>query len=118
MNLAVSNRPRSDRKLLPWAASFAIAALGALLSFGCLSHSSEPKTNGYLDDKVIAARVIQLLHSQPDYKYPDIQVAVTNGTVYLSGSVQTPDQRLRLAGLTQQVENVRSIKFNLAVVNH
>jgi hypothetical protein len=92
----------------------ALHGIFTLLVFGCLSRPSEPKTNDYLDDKVIAARVLQLLHSQPDYKYPDIQVAVTNGTVYLSGSVQTPEQKLKATSLAQQAGNVRSVKYSLS----
>jgi osmotically-inducible protein OsmY len=85
------------------------------LCFGCLSRPSEPKTNDYLDDKVTAARVLQVFHGQPDYKYPDIHVAVTNGSVYLTGSVQTSDQKLKAAELAQHAENVHSIKNNLTL---
>jgi osmotically-inducible protein OsmY len=86
-----------------------------LLSFGCISRTAEPKKNDYLDDKVTAARVLQLLKGQPDYKYPDIHVAVTNGVVYLNGSVQRSDQKFKAEELAQRAENVRSVKNNLTL---
>jgi osmotically-inducible protein OsmY len=96
---------------------FSVFLLLVASCFGCLSRRPEPKTNDYIDDKVTAARVLQLLRSQPDYKYSDVQVAVTNGIVYLSGSVQTPEQRLKITGLAQQAENVHSVKYSLSI-NH
>jgi osmotically-inducible protein OsmY len=87
----------------------------AFVSFGCLSGDREPKSNNYLDDKVIAARVQQLLHNQTDYKYPDTHVAVTNGVVHLTGSVQTPNQKLKAANLAKGVEKVRSLNNNLTL---
>ena len=89
--------------------------LPILCCFGCLSKYGEPKTNNYIDDKVIAARVQQLLHSQADYKFPDIRVAVTNGAVHLNGSVRTADQKINATKLVEHAENVRSLKNNLTV---
>lgn len=83
--------------------------------FGCLNRRAEPKANDYIDDKVTAARILQLLRSQPAYKYPDIHVAVTNGAVYLMGSVQTSEQKLKAAELTQHADNVHKVKNDLTI---
>src|ERR1700752_5359294 len=88
---------------------------GFLAVSGCLGPRTKAEANNYLDDKVTAARILQMLHSQSDYRYSAVQVAVTNGIVLLGGSVTTPLQRAKAAELARTINGVRDIRNNIVV---
>jgi osmotically-inducible protein OsmY len=87
----------------------------SLLLTGCLARQAERKNNDYLDDKVIAARVSQKLHSQKDDPFANVNVIVTNGVVELGGTVKSPEEKSRAAELANQINTATSVQNEISV---
>lgn len=92
-----------------------VIAIAAILFSGCVSHRPERKTNNYLDDKVIAARVSQKLRSEKDYSFPNVKVAVTNGVVQLSGFVKSPEQKAQAAELARDASAATDVRNEISI---
>ncbi|HEY9509359.1 MAG TPA: BON domain-containing protein [Verrucomicrobiae bacterium] len=92
-----------------------VVAIALILFCGCVSHQPERKNNNYLDDKVIAARVSQKLHSQQDNPFANVNVTVTNGVVELSGTVKSPEEKWRAAELANQINTATSARNEISV---
>ena len=66
-----------------------------------------------VDDKALAARVRDSLHNNPEYKFNDVAVATYNGTVQLSGFVDTSDQKTKAGDLAKQIPGANDIQNNI-----
>jgi len=94
---------------------------------GCASHRYNPvmdqrapeaprqSTEQRIEDKRTAERVREALAASLKYRYDGVQVAVSNGVVQLSGSVNTKVQRNSAGEIATQLEGVRSVENNIAV---
>jgi len=85
---------------------------GMLVLAGCASDSTR-NMGQKLSDREVAGSVKKQLDRDPTYKYNDVTVNVYDGSVQLSGFVQTPQQRqqaadlaARAAGATQVINNI------------
>jgi hyperosmotically inducible periplasmic protein len=67
------------------------------------------------DDKSLTDRVRSALSGNPDYKFAEVKVAAFNGTVQLSGFVDTADQKARAGDIAKQVSGVQDIENNITV---
>jgi len=95
-----------------------LLALGisALSLTACIGHRPEPGANNYLDDKVTAARVRQVLEAQHGAPFSAVQVVVNRGTAVLAGTVRTPAERAQAEELVKGVQGIRATQNELRVL--
>ncbi len=67
------------------------------------------------DDKSLTESVKSILDNNPEYKYADVNVAAFQGTVQLSGFVETADQKNRASDLARAVPGVKDVMNNITV---
>jgi hyperosmotically inducible protein len=78
--------------------------------------SDRDRRNGeYVDDKSLTASVNSALGSNPEYKFKEVNVTTFNGTVQLSGFVNTADQKTRAGEIAAHVEGVQNVANNITV---
>jgi len=86
----------------------------AALVTGCnQSANNPPPTNSagqVVDDKTLTANVKTALSQNPDYKFGDVTVDTMNGTVQLSGFVNTTDQKSKAVDIAKGVSGVRDVQ--------
>jgi hyperosmotically inducible protein len=70
-----------------------------------------------LDDSYITTAVKSKLASDKVVSLTRVEVETNNGIVYLTGQVQTAEQRSHIGSLTSQVEGVKKVVNNLQVIN-
>jgi hyperosmotically inducible periplasmic protein len=72
-------------------------------------------TGEYVDDKSMISRVSSALGDNPDYKFKEVNVIALNGTVQLSGFVNTADQKTKAGDIAKQVAGVQDVVNNITV---
>ena len=70
-----------------------------------------------IDDSVITSSVKTHLASDKLVTLTRVEVETNNGIVYLTGQVQTAEQRSHIGSLASQVKGVKQVVNNLQVVN-
>ena len=84
-----------------------------VLAAGC---SSTGKTVGEsVDDKTILASVKSKLVAEKPANLTRVNVDVSQGTVYLSGNVESAEQKVRAGRLAQETHGVKTVVNNLEV---
>lgn len=68
-----------------------------------------------LDDSYITTAVKSKLASDKLVSLTRVEVETNNGVVYLTGQVETAEQRSHIGSLTSQVEGVKKVVNNLQV---
>ena len=93
-----------------------MSAMFALTGCEMLNHHSGDRTAGRaLDDKTITATVKHDLNREPVYKFGGVDVTTYNGTVQLSGFVDTEEQK-RIAGdIARRAEGVTQVVNNISL---
>lgn len=92
-------------------------AAGALL-LGCISMGDEPpKESDYVNDEVTAARVRQALSARRSRPYRNVQVTVTNGVVYLTGTVKSDAEQRKVEQVVREVEGVEGVDNKVRVAS-
>ena len=99
------------REMLRWI--LAAAILPALLA-GCTSLTGETARE-HLDDTAITAAVKSKLAAEKVSTLTRIGVDTVQGTVYLTGIVETPALKARAGEIARQVQGVRGVVNNLKV---
>ena len=82
---------------------------------GCASTRTSESTGEYIDDSVITTKVKSLLAEDDFLKSFQISVETFQGTVQLSGFVNSQKAVDKAAEITRSVKGVKSIKNNLIV---
>ena len=82
---------------------------------GCASTRTSESTGEYIDDSVITTKVKSLLGADDFLKSFQIGVETFQGTVQLSGFVNSKQAVDKAAEITRSVKGVKSIKNNLIV---
>jgi osmotically-inducible protein OsmY len=70
-----------------------------------------------MDDSYITGAVKTQLASDKMASLTRVEVETNNGVVYLTGQVQTAEQRSHIGSLTSQVKGVKRVVNNLQVIN-
>ena len=96
------------------AAAVALAGLTGCSTFG--NRADRERTEGRMvDDSRITAEVQKELKAEPVYKFNDVDVKTFNGTVQLSGFVNSDDQKRKAAELAQRVPGVTQVVNSIAL---
>ena len=70
---------------------------------------------GYTDDRSLTSRVNNALKNNSEYKFGDVKVVSMDGTVQLSGFVNTSDQKSKANDIVKHVEGVKNVSNNITV---
>lgn len=70
-----------------------------------------------MDDSYITSSVKTQLASDKLVSLTRVEVETNNGIVYLTGQVQTAEQRSHIGSLASQVKGVKRVVNNLQVIN-
>jgi osmotically-inducible protein OsmY len=70
-----------------------------------------------IDDSVVTSSVKTHLASDKLVTLTRVDVETNNGIVYLTGQVQTAEQRSHIGSLASQVKGVKQVVNNLQVIN-
>ena len=70
-----------------------------------------------IDDSYITGAVKTQLASDKLVSLTRVEVEPNNGIVYLTGQVETAEQRSHIGSLTSQVKGVKRVVNNLQVIN-
>ena len=81
----------------------------------CASTSTRSSTGEYIDDSVITTKVKSLLAADDFFKSFRISVETYQGTVQLSGFVNSKQAVDKAVEITRSVNGVKSVKNNLVV---
>ena len=97
---------------------FSLVAVTAVGFVGCASNknndSSNKRTAGqYIDDKVLVQRVKGSLNDNGVYKFPDVKVETYQGTVQLTGFVDSQEQKQKAEEIARNVRGVSSVKNDI-----
>ena len=95
----------------------AVTAVGFV---GCASDNNNnnpnKRTTGqYIDDKVLVQRVKSSLNDNSVYKFPDVKVETYQGTVQLTGFVDSQEQKLKAEEIVRNVRGVASVKNDITM---
>lgn len=71
-----------------------------------------------IDDSYITGAVKTQLASDKMVSLTRVEVETNNGVVYLTGQVQTAEQRSRVGSLASQVKGVKKVVNNLQVIKN
>ena len=94
-----------------------IGALAVLfLMTGCQAMTGQTMGEN-IDDSYITGAVKTQLASDKLVSLTRVEVETNNGTVYLTGQVQTAEQRSHIGSLASQVKGVKRVVNNLQVIN-
>jgi len=81
----------------------------------CTSTSTRQSTGEYIDDSAITAKVKTAIFSDPALKAFQISVQTYNGTVQLSGFVDSEEVAARAAEVAKGVSGVKAVENDLQV---
>jgi osmotically-inducible protein OsmY len=95
-----------------------LAVTLALLFFmtGCQAMTGQTMGET-IDDSYITGAVKTQLASDKMVSLTRVEVETNNGIVYLTGQVQTAEQRSHIGSLASQVKGVKQVVNNLQVIN-
>jgi hyperosmotically inducible protein len=71
-----------------------------------------------IDDSYITGAVKTQLASDKLVSLTRVEVETNNGVVYLTGQVETAEQRSRIGSLASQVKGVKKVVNNLQVIKN
>jgi hypothetical protein len=101
-------------KQFNYVSALILLALGLGLS-GCMSSSGELSRAQKEGDRQVAEEVKTKLHHDPEFKFPDVEAVVYEGTVQLAGFVYTPEQRSRAAVIASRARGVQQVINSIAL---
>jgi hyperosmotically inducible periplasmic protein len=93
--------------------SVAMAAVLAIGFVGCASDDGRRTTGEYIDDKLLTQRVKDALGDNPVYKFPDVKVETFQGTVQLTGFVESSEQKMKAEQIARQVRGAMTVRNSI-----
>jgi osmotically-inducible protein OsmY len=93
------------------------AALAAGLT-GCNQTQTGTGTGSagvLVDDKTLQASVESALANNPNYKFSDVKVMVSGGTVQLSGFVNTQEQKDKAVDVAKGVSGAKDVQNSISL---
>ena len=97
-----------------WKSLAVLLTVLTLLAVGCRSTTGQ-SVGQNIDDKTLLASVKTKLVADKVSNLTRVHVDVNNGTVYLTGNVESAEQRSRAEQITNEVKGVRSVVNNLQI---
>lgn len=99
---------------------FSLAAVTAVSFVGCATdradRDSHKRTTGrYIDDKMLIGKVKGALNDSEVYKFPDVKVNTYNGTVQLTGFVDTAEQKQKAEEIARNVQGVNAVQNQITM---
>jgi osmotically-inducible protein OsmY len=100
---------------------FSLGVVMAIGFVGCASDNdayqdSHKRTTGqYIDDKMLVQRVKSALGDSPVYKVPDVKVNTYNGTVQLTGFVESEEQKVKAEEIARNVRDVAGVQNQITL---
>jgi hyperosmotically inducible protein len=92
-----------------------VAVLLVVLSFAACQSMTGKSAGQNVDDASITASVKSKLVADAASNLTRVNVDTNNATVYLNGTVETPEQKVRAEQLAWQAKGVKSVVNNLQV---
>lgn len=90
--------------------------IGLITTFmGCAATQKQQSTGQYIDDSVITTKVKAAILEEPTLKTLQISVKTYNGTVQLSGFVDSAQSVKKAGEVAGSVEGVNAVKNDLTV---
>lgn len=86
----------------------------AILS-ACAPSAAQRGTGEYIDDAAITTRVKTAFAADAQVKATEVQVETYQGTVQLSGFVESPESAARAAQLARDVPGVKEVRNSMVV---
>ncbi len=96
--------------------AFAVCATNAFAQNDAAPSGSSETVGQHMDDSQITTRAKADLLGTKDLKSTDIHVKTHKGTVSLTGTVPTAEERDMAADVVKKISGVRSVKNHLKVV--
>ena len=93
-----------------------VALAFLLLITGCQAMTGQTMGET-IDDSYITGAVKTQLASDKMVSLTRVEVETNNGVVYLTGQVQTAEQRSHIGSLASQVKGVKRVVNNVQVIN-
>jgi osmotically-inducible protein OsmY len=115
--MARAKRSGMRRKLI----LFSLAVVTTVGFVGCATDNSADRdshrrtTGQYIDDKMLVQRVKAALDDSPVYKFPDVKVNTFNGTVQLTGFVETDEQKRKAEDIAKTVRDVLNVQNQITL---
>jgi hyperosmotically inducible periplasmic protein len=97
-----------------WKSLAVFLVILGVLAAGCASTHNQT-VGEKVDDKAILASVKTKLVAEKPSNLTKVNVDVTDGTVYLTGNVESAEQKMRAEALAKDTKGVRSVVNNLQV---
>lgn len=91
----------------------ALVASGTLMAVGCANQGHHRSAGVVIDDATVTTKVKSALLAEKDVNSFDIKVETFNGTVQLSGFVDSQWQIDKAGQITAAVGGVQNVKNNL-----
>jgi hyperosmotically inducible periplasmic protein len=92
-----------------------VVILAISLTLSACQSMTGKSTGASIDDATITASVKSKLVADKPANLTRVDVDTNNGTVYLNGTVETPNQKTRAEQLAWQAKGVKSVVNNLQV---
>jgi hyperosmotically inducible protein len=100
-------------KKILFCATLLLGSAGIALTTGCGSTAEHRSTGAFIDDSAITAKVKGAFVQDDVVKAMDVKVDTYNGTVQLSGFVETAAQRTRAEQIARGIAGVRDVTNNI-----
>jgi hypothetical protein len=93
----------------------ALSAVPFTMMTGCAVTSGRESVGQYTDDKTVTARVKTALARDPLVKAHQVNVTTFQGTVQLSGFVDSQEQKDRATEIARDIHGVKELRNDLVV---
>jgi hyperosmotically inducible protein len=90
-----------------------LGSAGIAFTTGCGSTATHRSAGAVIDDSAITAKVKGAFVQDDVVKAMDVKVDTYNGTVQLSGFVETDNQRTRAEQIARGIAGVREVNNNI-----
>ena len=106
---------KGERLTILFVALFLSILTTTIFVAGCAGDRYAQRSEEYLDDKSLNARITTALNAAPEYKLSSVTVQSFRGVAQLNGFVSTPDQRSKATEIARAVPGVKSVENNLTI---
>jgi hyperosmotically inducible periplasmic protein len=106
-------RPQTNMKKILFCLTTLLGAAGVAFTAGCSSTAEHRSTGAFIDDSAITTKVKAAFVKDDLVKALDVKVDTYNGSVQLSGFVESSAQSARAEQIARGVAGVRDVTNNI-----